>query len=101
MKHILYIEDWYQGYEDNEQLSEIEVYRNFVNNKDFARGYYLNDSAHYDFVAFGSISSLTKYTFLKGTIDYQDSLTTNNYFNLSAINRQDIYETEFLTKINE
>ena len=99
--YFIYSEDWYQGYEDNEQLSEIEVYRNYVNNKNFARGYYLNDSAHYDFVAFGSISSLTKYTFLKGTIDYENSLTANNYFNLSAINRQDINETDFLTKINE
>ena len=35
----------------------------------------MTDSAHYDFVAFGAISQLTKYTFLKGSINYKDSLT--------------------------
>jgi hypothetical protein len=46
----------------------------------------MKDSRHYDFVAFGAISPLTKYTFLKGTINYKDSQDVNNYFNSSVLN---------------
>ena len=49
-------------------------------------GYYMKNSRHYDFVAFGAISPLTKYTFLKGTINYKDSQDVNNYFNSSVLN---------------
>ena len=81
--YFIYSQDWYQGYEDDNSISEIEVYREYTKNKELAEGYYLTDSAHYDFVAFGIISQLTNYTFLKGSIDYKDSLQTNNYFNIA------------------
>ena len=84
--YFIYSQDWYQGYEDDNSISEIEVYREYTKNKEF-EGYYLTDSAHYDFVAFGIISQLTSYTFLKGSIDYKDSLQTNNYFNIAALKK--------------
>ena len=68
---------------------------------DYAIGYYLTNSAHYDFVAFGAISQLTSYTFLKGSIDYKDSLQTNNYFNITALRNEKVIESNFLKKINE
>ena len=94
--YFIYSEDWYNGYEDINELSEIDVYRNFVTNKNRTEGYYMTNSAHYDFVAFGAISSLTKYTFLKGSIDYVDSLNVNNYFNLASIKKGVVKETEHL-----
>jgi len=99
--YFIYSEDWYNGYEDINELSEIEVFRNFVENKDLAEGYYMTNSAHYDFVAFGAISSLTKYTFLKGSIDYTDSLTSNNRFNLEALQNKDISISNYIKTINE
>jgi len=99
--YFIYSEDWYNGYEDINELSEIEVFRNFVENKDLAEGYYMTNSAHYDFVAFGAISSLTKYTFLKGSIDYTDSLTSNNRFNLEALQNKDISINNYIKTINE
>ena len=99
--YFIYSEDWYNGYEDINELSEIEVFRNFVENKDLAEGYYMTNSAHYDFVAFGAISSLTKYTFLKGSIDYTDSLTSNNRFNLEALQNIDISISEHIKTINK
>lgn len=99
--YFIYSEDWYNGYEDINELSEIEVYRNFVTNKNLAEGYYMTNSAHYDFVAFGAISSLTKYTFLKGSIDYTDSLTSNNRFNLEALQNKDISISNYINTINE
>ena len=99
--YFIYSEDWYNGYEDTNELSEIEVYRNFVTNKNRAEGYYMTNSAHYDFVAFGAISSLTKYTFLKGSIDYTDSLTSNNRFNLEALQNKDISISNYIKTINE
>ncbi len=90
-----------QGYEDDNSISEIEVFREYTKNKEFAEGYYLTDSAHYDFVAFGIISQLTSYTFLKGSIDYKDSLQTNNYFNIAALSNEKIAESNFLKKIDE
>ncbi len=99
--YFIYSEDWYNGYEDNNELSEIEVFRNFVANKNLAEGYYMTNSAHYDFVAFGAISSLTKYTFLKGSIDYTDSLTSNNRFNLEALQNKDISISEHIKTINK
>ena len=99
--YFIYSEDWYNGYEDINELSEIEVYRNFVTNKNLAEGYYMTNSAHYDFVAFGAISSLTKYTFLKGSIDYTDSLTSNNRFNLEALQKKDISISNYINTINE
>jgi hypothetical protein len=83
---VIYSEDWFNGYTDSEELTEIELYRTLLSKQDVEiHGYYLKDSKHYDFVAFGSISSLTKYTFLKGAINYEDSLNVNNYFNSSAL----------------
>jgi len=99
--YFIYSEDWYNGYEDSEELSEIEVYRNFLTNKSLARGYYLTNSAHYDFVAFGSISPLTKYTFLKGSIAYKDSLIANNRFNKEALNLSNITTDNFIKDIEE
>ena len=61
----------------------------------------MTNSAHYDFVAFGAISSLTKYTFLKGSIDYTDSLTSNNRFNLEALQNKDISISNYIKTINE
>ncbi len=99
--YFIYSQDWYKGYEDDNSISEIEVFREYTKNKELAEGYYLTDSAHYDFVAFGIISQLTSYTFLKGSIDYKDSLQTNNYFNISALNKQEIQETAYLRKIDK
>ena len=94
--YFIYSEDWYSNYEDSEYTTEIEVYRKFLTNDYLAEGYYLTDSAHYDFVAFGAVSPLTKYTFLKGKIDYRDSLSTNNYFNLRALQGKEIATNQFL-----
>ena len=99
--YFIYSQDWYVGNDEENSISEIEVYRNFTKNKEFAEGYYMTDSAHYDFVAFGTISQLTKYTFLKGTIDYKDSLQTNNYFNITALRKQIVVESDFLKLIEE
>ena len=99
--YFIYSHDWYVGNDEENSISEIEVYRNFTKNKEFAEGYYMTDSAHYDFVAFGTISQLTKYTFLKGTIDYKDSLQTNNYFNITALRKQIVVESDFLKLIEE
>jgi len=99
--YFIYSEDWYNGYEDSEELSEIEVYRNFLTNKSLARGYYLTNSAHYDFVAFGSVSPLTKYTFLKGNIDYKDSLLANNRINKESLNLSNITTDNLIKNIDE
>ena len=99
--YFIYSQDWYVGNDEENSISEIEVYRNFTKNKEFAEGYYMTDSAHYDFVAFGSISQLTKYTFLKGTIDYKDSLQTNNYFTITALRNEIVVENDFLKLIEE
>ena len=83
---VIYSEDWYNGYLDSETITEIEVFNNELVGQDVAlHGYYMKDSRHYDFVAFGAISPLTKYTFLKGTINYKDSQDVNNYFNSSVL----------------
>jgi len=99
--YFIYSQDWYVGNDEENSISEIEVYRNFTKNKEFAEGYYMTDSAHYDFVAFGTISQLTRYTFLKGTIDYKDSLQTNNYFNITALRNEIVVENDFLKLIEE
>ena len=99
--YFIYSHDWYVGNDEENSISEIEVYRNYTKNKEFAEGYYMTDSAHYDFVAFGTISQLTKYTFLKGTIDYKDSLQTNNYFNITALRNEIVVENDFLKLIEE
>ncbi len=94
--YFIYSEDWYRGNEDINDMSEIEVFDSYIQNKSLAFGYYLTDSAHYDFVAFGSISPLTKYTFLKGSIDYSDSLISNNRFNLEALQKKEITTDNFI-----
>jgi len=94
--YFIYSEDWYSNYENSKYTTEIQVYRNFLINESLAKGYYLTDSAHYDFVAFGAVSPLTKYTFLKGTIDYKDSIFINNKFNLQALQGEEITTSEFL-----
>ena len=99
--YFIYSQDWYVGNDEENLISEIEVYRNYTKNKEFAEGYYMTDSAHYDFVAFGIISQLTKYTFLKGTINYKDSLQTNNYFNITALSNELVVESDFLKLIEE
>ena len=99
--YFIYSEDWYKGNEDINDMSEIEVFNGYIENKSLAYAYYLTDSAHYDFVAFGSISPLTKYTFLKGSIDYSDSLISNNRFNLEALQRQPITTDNFIKNITK
>ena len=99
--YFIYSEDWYRGNEDINDMSEIEVFNGYIENKSLAYAYYLTDSAHYDFVAFGSISPLTKYTFLKGSIDYRDSLISNNRFNLEALQRQPITTDNFIKNITK
>ena len=99
--YFIYSEDWYNGYEDINDLSEIEVYRSYVKNKNFAQGFYLTKSAHYDFIAFGAISPLAKYTFLKGRIDYKDSLKANNRFNLESLASKSITTDNIVYKIEE
>ncbi len=94
--YFIYSEDWYSNYENPEYTTEIQVYRNFLLNKSFAKGYYLTDSAHYDFVAFGAVSPLTKYTFLKGIIDYKDSIFINNKFNIQVLRGDEITTSKFL-----
>ena len=99
--YFIYSEDWYKGYEDINELSEIEVYRDYVTNKGFANGFYMTQSAHYDFIAFGAISPLAKYTFLKGRIDYKDSLKANNRFNLESLSSKNITTDNIVYKIEE
>ena len=99
--YFIYSEDWYRGNEDINDMSEIEVFNGYIENKSLAYAYYLTDSAHYDFVAFGSISPLTKYTFLKGSIDYSDSLISNNRFNLEALQKQPITTDNFIKNITK
>ena len=99
--YFIYSEDWYRGNEDINDMSEISVFNGYIVNKSLAYAYYLTDSAHYDFVAFGSISPLTKYTFLKGSIDYSDSLISNNRFNLEALQRQPITTDNFIKNITK
>ena len=98
--YFIYSEDWYSNYENPEYTTEIQVYRNFLINDSLAKGYYLTDSAHYDFLAFGAVSPLTKYTFLKGTIDYKDSIFINNKFNLQALQGEEITTSEFLKMVS-
>ena len=99
--YFIYSEDWYNGYDDINELSEIEVYRDYVTNKGFANGFYMTQSAHYDFIAFGAISPLAKYTFLKGRIDYKDSLKANNRFNLESLASKSITTDNIVYKIEE
>ena len=98
--YFIYSEDWYSNYDNSEYTTEIQVFRKFLKNKSFAKGYYLTDSAHYDFVAFGAVSPLTKYTFLKGKIDYTDSISTNNTFNLQALQGKEITTSKFLNLVS-
>ena len=98
--YFIYSEDWYFNYENSEYTTEIQVFRNFLINESLARGYYLTNSAHYDFVAFGAVSPLTKYTFLKGSIDYKDSILTNNKFNLQALQGEEILTNKFLKLVS-
>ena len=106
--YFIYSEDWYRGNEDINEMVEIDVYKNYVVSPcisntcaKYAKGFYLADSAHYDFVAFGAISSLTKYTFLKGSIDYTDSIKANNRFNLEALNQSEITTDNLIIQIEK
>lgn len=99
--YFIYSEDWYSGYEDSEYTPEIKIYRDYINSSSEIFGYYLSESAHYDFVAFGSISPLTSYTFLKGSINYIDSLNINNYFNAAALQNKMIETSQYLKEIEK
>ena len=99
--YFIYSENWYNGNEDINELTEIEVYRNFITNKELATGYYMTESAHYDFLAFGAISPLAKYTFLKGRIDYKDSLQANNRFNLESLKLKSITTDNIIYEIQK
>lgn len=106
--YFIYSEDWFKGNEDINEMSEIDVYKNYLAEPcigetciNYAKGFYLADSAHYDFVAFGAISSLTKYTFLKGSIEYTDSLKANNRFNLEALKQSEITTDNLVIQIDK
>ena len=94
--YFIYSEDWYLGYEDDDNLTEMDVLKNYISSSVPFYTYYMTDSRHYDFVAFGAISPLAKYSFLKGSINYVDSLNVNNYFNLTSIKKEIAKETEYL-----
>ena len=94
--YFIYSEDWYLGYEGDDNLTEMDVLKNHISSSVPFYTYYMTDSRHYDFVAFGAISPLAKYSFLKGSIDYVDSLNVNNYFNLASIKKEIVKETEYL-----
>ena len=94
--YFIYSEDWYLGYQDTDNLTEMDVLKNYISSSTSYFTYYMRDSRHYDFLAFGVISPLAKYSFLKGSIDYIDSLKVNNYFNLASIKKEVIRETEYL-----
>ena len=94
--YFIYSEDWYLGYEGDDNLTEMDVLKNYISSSVPFYTYYMKDSRHYDFVAFGAISPLAKYSFLKGSIDYVDSLNVNNYFNLASIKKEIVKETEYL-----
>jgi len=94
--YFIYSEDWYLGYEGDDNLTEMDVLKNYISSSVPFYTYYMTDSRHYDFVAFGAISPLAKYSFLKGSIDYVDSLNVNNYFNLASIKKEIVKETEYL-----
>jgi len=100
--HFIYSEDWFNGYEDSENITEIEVFKSLIEkNNENVYGFYLRDAKHYDFVAFGAISPLTKYTFLKGKINYGDSIEVNNYFNRTVLKGESPKESfsSYLVKI--
>jgi len=97
--YFIYSEDWYIGYEEEGSLTEMDVLQNYITSSTPLLKYYMSDSKHYDFVAFGAISPLAKYSFLKGSIDYKDSLNVNNYFNLSSLRKEKINENQFLKVI--
>ena len=98
----IYSQDWYKGFEPGVETPEFDVYKNqIIRNGYKAESFYLKESRHYDFIAFGSISPLSGYTFLKGPIPYENALETNNSFNLAALTNNKIIETEYLTKISE
>lgn len=97
--YFIYSEDWYIGYEEEGNLTEMDVLQNYITSSTPLLKYYMSDSKHYDFVAFGAISPLAKYSFLKGSIDYKDSLNVNNYFNLSSLRKEKINENQFLKVI--
>ena len=61
----------------------------------------MTQSAHYDFIAFGAISPLAKYTFLKGRIDYKDSLKANNRFNLESLKLKSITTDNIIYEIQK
>ena len=94
--YFIYSEDWFLGYEGDDNLTEMDVLKNYISSSVPFYTYYMTDSRHYDFVAFGAISPLAKYSFLKGSIDYVDSLNVNNYFNLASIKKEIVKETEYL-----
>lgn len=94
--YFIYSEDWYLGYEGDDNLTEMDVLKNYISSSVPFYTYYMTDSRHYDFVAFGAISPLAKYSFLKGSINYVDSLNVNNYFNLASIKKEIVKETEYL-----
>ena len=98
----IYSQDWYRGFEPGVETPEFDVYKDqIIRNGYKAESFYLKESRHYDFIAFGSISPLSGYTFLKGPIPYENALETNNSFNLAALTNNKIIETEYLTKISE
>ena len=98
----IYSQDWYRGFELGVETPEFDVYKDQFNRNGYkAESYYLKDSRHYDFIAFGSISPLSGYTFLKGPIPYKNALESNNSFNLAALTNTNIIETEYLIQISE
>ena len=98
----IYSQDWYRGFEPGVVTPEFDVYKDQINRNGYkAESFYLKESRHYDFIAFGSISPLSGFTFLKGPIPYKNALESNNSFNLSALTNNNIIETAYLIEISK
>ena len=98
----IYSQDWYRGFEPGVVTPEFDVYKDQISRNEYkAESFYLKESRHYDFIAFGSISPLSGFTFLKGPIPYKNALESNNSFNLSALTNNNIIETAYLIEISK
>jgi len=98
----IYSQDWYRGFEPGVVTPEFDVYKDQISRNGYkAESFYLKESRHYDFIAFGSISPLSGFTFLKGPIPYKNALESNNSFNLSALTNNNIIETAYLIEISK
>ncbi len=80
----IYSEDWFDSSGDESWPTEVDNYLNNFKNVN-TYGYYISDTGHYDFLAFGSLSPLAGRTILKGPISYEDSYKIVDGLNLQLI----------------